>query len=124
MAKKGISKNARREGAQELLSKWGGKIRMKSVFEKPASGRFFFAPGSVGLRVHGLKRRPDLGQAVELLLDDLLVVEISGFDAPLLVCPFLKAFEPQRRGVGRLSRVVFGVGPIAEGSLVDLFRLV
>ena len=33
MAKKAISKNARREGAQELLSKWGGKIRMKSVFE-------------------------------------------------------------------------------------------
>jgi hypothetical protein len=33
MGKKGISKNARREGAKELLSKWGGKIRMKSVFE-------------------------------------------------------------------------------------------
>lgn len=33
MAKKAVSKNARREGAQELLSKWGGKIRMKSVFE-------------------------------------------------------------------------------------------
>ena len=34
MAKKqSISKNARREGAKELLSKWGGKIKMKSVFE-------------------------------------------------------------------------------------------
>jgi hypothetical protein len=29
-----ISKNARREGAHELTSKWGGKIIMKSVFEK------------------------------------------------------------------------------------------
>ncbi len=29
-----ISKNARREGAHELLSRWGGKIVMKSVFEK------------------------------------------------------------------------------------------
>jgi hypothetical protein len=29
-----ISKNARREGADELLSKWGGKIVMKTVFEK------------------------------------------------------------------------------------------
>ena len=28
-----ISKNARREGAQELTSRWGGKIVMKSVFE-------------------------------------------------------------------------------------------
>ena len=28
-----ISKNARREGAKELLSKWGGKIQMRSVFE-------------------------------------------------------------------------------------------
>jgi hypothetical protein len=28
-----ISKNARREGAQELVSRWGGKIIMKSVFE-------------------------------------------------------------------------------------------
>jgi len=28
-----ISKNARREGAQELMSRWGGKIVMKSVFE-------------------------------------------------------------------------------------------
>ena len=33
MASGKISKNARREGAQELLSKWGGKIIMKSVFE-------------------------------------------------------------------------------------------
>ncbi|MFP4509351.1 MAG: hypothetical protein ACLFNQ_04405 [Spirochaetaceae bacterium] len=28
-----ISKNARREGAKELTSRWGGKISMKSVFE-------------------------------------------------------------------------------------------
>lgn len=34
MGKKvGVSKNARREGAKELLSRWGGKIVMKSVFE-------------------------------------------------------------------------------------------
>jgi hypothetical protein len=29
-----ISKNARREGSQELLSRWGGRIVMKTVFEK------------------------------------------------------------------------------------------
>jgi hypothetical protein len=29
----GISKNAKREEAQELISRWGGKITMKSVFE-------------------------------------------------------------------------------------------
>ena len=29
-----ISKNVRREGAQELTSRWGGKIVMKSVFDK------------------------------------------------------------------------------------------
>lgn len=29
-----ISKNARREGAKDLTSRWGGKIIMKSVFEK------------------------------------------------------------------------------------------
>ena len=28
-----ISKNARREGAQTLTSKWGGNIKMKSVFK-------------------------------------------------------------------------------------------
>lgn len=28
-----ISKNARRGGAQELVSRWGGKIIMKTVFE-------------------------------------------------------------------------------------------
>ncbi len=28
-----ISKNARREGAQTLTSRWGGTIKMKSVFE-------------------------------------------------------------------------------------------
>ncbi|WP_169714737.1 hypothetical protein [Spirochaeta cellobiosiphila] len=28
-----VSKNARREGAQELMSRWGGKIIMRSVFE-------------------------------------------------------------------------------------------
>jgi hypothetical protein len=28
-----ISKNARREGVQELISRWGGKIVMKSVFK-------------------------------------------------------------------------------------------
>ena len=29
-----ISKNARRQGAQKLISRWGGEIVMKSVFEK------------------------------------------------------------------------------------------
>lgn len=29
-----ISKNARRDGAREILSRWGGKIIMKTVFEK------------------------------------------------------------------------------------------
>ena len=29
-----LSKNARRDGTQELLSKWGGRIAMKTVFEK------------------------------------------------------------------------------------------
>ncbi|WP_193382276.1 hypothetical protein [Spirochaeta lutea] len=33
MAGGNISKNARREGAKELVSRWGGKIIMKSVFE-------------------------------------------------------------------------------------------
>ncbi len=33
MAPKNISKNARRSGAQTLTSKWGGEIKMKSVFE-------------------------------------------------------------------------------------------
>ncbi|MFW5801086.1 MAG: hypothetical protein ACOCVC_03580 [Spirochaeta sp.] len=33
MAAGKVSKNARREGARELTSKWGGKITMKSVFE-------------------------------------------------------------------------------------------
>lgn len=28
-----ISKNARREGAKQLTSRWGGNIKMKSVFE-------------------------------------------------------------------------------------------
>ncbi len=28
-----ISKNARREGAKQLISRWGGNIKMKSVFE-------------------------------------------------------------------------------------------
>lgn len=28
-----ISKNARREGAKQLVSRWGGNIKMKSVFE-------------------------------------------------------------------------------------------
>ncbi len=28
-----ISKNARREGAQQLVSRWGGAIKMKSVFK-------------------------------------------------------------------------------------------
>lgn len=28
-----ISKNARRQESQELMSRWGGKITMKSVFE-------------------------------------------------------------------------------------------
>jgi len=31
--KKAVSKNARREGAQKLMSRWGGEIKMKSVFE-------------------------------------------------------------------------------------------
>lgn len=33
MAGKAISKNARRGEAVSLLSRWGGKIVMKSVFE-------------------------------------------------------------------------------------------
>lgn len=33
MAGQNISKNARRGDAQELLSRWGGKIVMKSIFE-------------------------------------------------------------------------------------------
>ena len=28
-----VSKNARREGSKDLISRWGGKIIMKSVFE-------------------------------------------------------------------------------------------
>ena len=28
-----MSKNGRRDGSQALISKWGGKIIMKSVFE-------------------------------------------------------------------------------------------
>ena len=28
-----ISKNARRQGAEALMSKWGGKIVMRTVFE-------------------------------------------------------------------------------------------
>ncbi len=28
-----VSKNAHREGSKTLLSKWGGVIKMKSVFE-------------------------------------------------------------------------------------------
>ncbi len=32
MAAGNLSKNARREGAQQLQSRWGGKIVMKSVF--------------------------------------------------------------------------------------------
>ena len=33
MAQEKISKNARRTGAAELTSRWGGKIVMKSLFE-------------------------------------------------------------------------------------------
>lgn len=33
MARK-ISKNARRNQADELISKWGGNIKMRTVFEK------------------------------------------------------------------------------------------
>ena len=33
MASGPISKNARREGAKVLTSRWGGVISMKSVFE-------------------------------------------------------------------------------------------
>ncbi len=28
-----VSKNARRDGSKEIVSKWGGKIVVKSVFE-------------------------------------------------------------------------------------------
>ncbi len=28
-----VSKNARREGAHELVSRWGGDIKMKTVFK-------------------------------------------------------------------------------------------
>ena len=31
--KKGTSKNAGRKGADKLISKWGGEIKMKSVFK-------------------------------------------------------------------------------------------
>lgn len=36
MAKKNvtISKNARREGTERLISRWGGEIKMHSIFEK------------------------------------------------------------------------------------------
>lgn len=34
MAKSSISKNARREGAQTLTSRWGGEIKMKTKFER------------------------------------------------------------------------------------------
>jgi hypothetical protein len=33
MAQRLISKNARRVASQELISRWGGKIVLKSVFE-------------------------------------------------------------------------------------------
>ncbi len=33
MAQKTVSKNARRTGAQHHMSRWGGEIKMKSVFE-------------------------------------------------------------------------------------------
>ncbi|MCF7944656.1 MAG: hypothetical protein K9L75_03875 [Spirochaetia bacterium] len=33
MAAGKVSKNARREGAHQLLSRWGGAIKMKSVFQ-------------------------------------------------------------------------------------------
>jgi len=33
MAQKKISKNARRSGSHELISRWGGKIVMKSLFQ-------------------------------------------------------------------------------------------
>jgi hypothetical protein len=33
MGKSNVSKNARREGAKELISRWGGNIKMRSVFE-------------------------------------------------------------------------------------------
>jgi hypothetical protein len=29
---KSVSKNARREGAKELFSRWGGKIKMRTIF--------------------------------------------------------------------------------------------
>jgi hypothetical protein len=29
-----VSKNARRQGADQLTSRWGGEIKMKTVFEK------------------------------------------------------------------------------------------
>jgi hypothetical protein len=54
-----ISKNARREGAQELMSRWGGKIVMKSVFENGKMRHFAVCeknrqPGSP-------PQRPDVG---------------------------------------------------------------
>lgn len=33
MAKSNISKNARREGAEKLTSRWGGEIKMFAKFE-------------------------------------------------------------------------------------------
>lgn len=29
-----VSKNARRQGEEKLTSRWGGEIKMKTVFEK------------------------------------------------------------------------------------------
>lgn len=31
--KKSLSKNAQRQGAHELISRWGGTISMRSIFE-------------------------------------------------------------------------------------------
>lgn len=34
MAAGNVSKNARRQGAQALMSRWGGEIKMHTVMEK------------------------------------------------------------------------------------------
>lgn len=48
-----ISKNARRGGAEELISKWGGKIIMRSVFENGKMKHFAECQ-----ETHNTARRP------------------------------------------------------------------
>lgn len=41
-----VSKNAHREGAKVLMSKWGGPIKMKSVFENGKLRHFAYCEKS------------------------------------------------------------------------------